>query len=63
MLVLKETWFVSRGNSNGIPNVDNDVQAPQEGGDSDWAEDVTQEDEDSAGEDSVSLSAIAVLKI
>lgn len=39
----------------GGSGVDSEVQPPQhEGGDSDWAEDITAEDEDSAGEDSVS---------
>lgn len=39
----------------GGSGVDSEAQPPQhEGGDSDWAEDITAEDEDSAGEDSVS---------
>lgn len=39
----------------GGSDVDSEAQPPQhEGGDSDWAEDITAEDEDSAGEDSVS---------
>lgn len=39
----------------GGSGVDGELQPPpHEGGDSDWTEDITAEDEDSAGEDSVS---------
>lgn len=46
----------------GGSGVDSEVQPPpHEGGDSDWVEDITAEDEDSAGEDSVSQLSHIVL--
>ena len=54
-----ERWAVAYRNGMTSPPYELDLMADN---DSDWVDDLTQEDEDSAGEDSVSVDTFVRLK-